>query len=165
MTWRRRTPGHQQPWYWLIFIPEYSCFSTRQASSITLTYIYICSIMASQIIGNLTVCSTACSTKNKTKTPKLWITVPLWGESTNDWWILLTKWQQCGKSLYVITSSQAWFISMMKFSSCVTLLTHFKCILLYFGTTLDPQEREQQLEVSDTLDLNTCNEKTHNEDI
>ena len=30
---------------------------------------------------------------------------PLWGESTSDWWILLTKGQWCGRCSHLITSS------------------------------------------------------------
>ena len=41
----------------------------------------------------------------KRQTSKLHIVGPLWGESTSDRWIPLTKGQQCGKCFHVVTSS------------------------------------------------------------
>ena len=35
---------------------------------------------------------------------RFFITVPLRGESTSDWWLPLTKGQQCGKLFHVMTS-------------------------------------------------------------
>ena len=42
--------------------------------------------------------------KKKNK-KKLYATGPLWGESTGDWWIQLTKAQKCGKCFHIMSSS------------------------------------------------------------
>ena len=43
--------------------------------------------------------------------PKICITGPLWGESTGDWWIPLTKDQLCGKHFHVLVSP-CWLIRL-----------------------------------------------------
>ena len=62
------------------------------------------SAMAAQIIGVSIVCSTACSAKIKenTKAPRRG---SLWGETTGDQWIPLTKGQSRGKYFHLMTSS------------------------------------------------------------
>ena len=54
-------------------------------------------VMASQTTGNTTVCSTTCLGFQQQQKSKPRIISPLWGESTSDHWIPLTKEQQCGK--------------------------------------------------------------------
>ena len=79
--------------------------------------------MTSQITGISTVCSKACSGNNKwnIKAPHYWpfvrgihqskkaskpcIAGPLWGESTGDQWIPLTKGQKHGKRFHVMKPS------------------------------------------------------------
>ena len=61
-------------------------------------------IKAWHFTSNLTICPTACSEWQQRHYKVLHL-VPLWGESTSHWRIPLTKGQDCGKRLCVITSS------------------------------------------------------------
>ena len=68
-------------------------------------------IMASQITGMSTFCSTSFYANNKRQHQS--ITGPLWGESTGHQWIPLTKGQLCGKSFHVLPSS--WNIPFLEY--------------------------------------------------
>ena len=62
-------------------------------------------VMSSQITGISIVCWTVCSgaVQRKHQTPRRW---PLWGESTGDRWVPLTKGQRRGNCFHLMTSSR-----------------------------------------------------------
>ena len=62
-------------------------------------------VITSQITGNSTCLFNHLFTLTAKKIPKLCITGPLWGESTTNRWIPLTKGQKYGKSLYVMVAT------------------------------------------------------------
>ena len=51
---------------------------------------------------------------NIKETSKVCITGPLWRESTGDWWIPLTKGQQCRKHFHFRMSSWDWSVGMVR---------------------------------------------------
>ena len=75
----------------LSFVHRRGCF-TNNSSTFLYHYDVIMSAMASQITSVSILCSTVCSgaDKKNTKASRHW---PLWGKSTGDRWISLTKCQ------------------------------------------------------------------------
>ena len=77
---------------------ENTCVSGRHWSRlrlVTLMFQWLNMRGASKVTGNQTVCSKACSDQPQI-TWNLHIDGPLWGETTSEWWVSLTK-GQCKK--------------------------------------------------------------------
>ena len=63
------------------------------------------------------------TTRNKTS--EFCITGPLWGESTSDWWIPLTKGQSYWKCFNVMTTSNCWI--PLIYIQCPVMRKTFSC--------------------------------------
>ena len=83
-----------------------SCNFTHAESIETLHWCHM-SIMASQITHNSTVFATAFK-DNIRENIKVPHSSPSWGESTDNWWILVTKGQLYGKLFHIMMSSFRW---------------------------------------------------------
>ena len=114
--------GHATVWQLLIdrphAIPGWSVHALQESNRYSDV---IMSAMASQITGIAIVCSTVCSGTDPRnhQIPCNWT---LWGESTGDWRIPLSKGQSRGKCFHLLTSSC--FFTM----KAGQLTTHFELI-------------------------------------